>query len=732
MNATQPVRGTEQVVERPRSLIREVVLGLVVCLVFFTLIEGSLRLVGWPAADAIADPFVGFSSIKPLFRVEDGVASTVPERLRYFNKVSFTPQKPPGTFRIFCFGGSTTYGRPFDGRTSFSRWLQDLLGALEPDTRFEVINAGGISYASYRIVPLVREALQFQPDLVILYTGHNEFLERRTYAGMFAQGSGLITIRSLVENLYIYRALKRIIEPLLHAKTSRHGSPEGKARDAENAIDRSRESPKGSTKSTLKDEVTAILDRSAGLDLYYRDEEFSRGVVRHFAHNLETMIRVCKDAGVPVIVVEPASNLKDFSPFKSEHRNTLTAGQRSELDRKIEEAAGLVKGGKYGDALTVLDGVIEKDPLYAETYYWKGRALLGGRDYAQARENFVKAQDLDVCPLRCITQLQQQIARIAQSEKVPLIVFRNALESRMREKGDVTGITGNESFLDHVHPSIEGHQLLAELIVDEMVGMGLLNRDRHLTVDEKTALYKKGMDALDPGVFVTRDLNLAKVLKWAGKKEEARQVLERAKTQLSDHPEVHKMLGAFLLEDGKYEKAIAEYTKAVELSGNDPQLEFSLATAYYKAGFRAESRRIYEKLLERDRDIPEAYANLAMIHLEAGRVGEALTILQRGLSKSPEAAPLFAPYALARAMSGSPEKAIPWMVRAVEAEPGDPSHLYNLAGMYALTGRDQDAFRSLERAVDRGYGKADKLAHDPVFASIRERPEFTRILDRLK
>ncbi len=72
-------------------------------------------------------------------------------------------------------------------------------------------------------------------------------------------------------------------------------------------------------KPILKEEVTTILDRSAGLDLYHRDEEFSHDVVRHFAYNLRTMINLCKKAGVPVILVEPVCNLKDFSPFKSEH-----------------------------------------------------------------------------------------------------------------------------------------------------------------------------------------------------------------------------------------------------------------------------------------------------------------------------------------------------------------------------------------------------------------------------
>ena len=83
-------------------------------------------------------------------------------------------------------------------------------------------------------------------------------------------------------------------------------------------------------------------------------------------------------------------------------------------------------------------------------------------------------------------------------------------------------------------------------------------------------------------------------------------------------------------------------------------------------------------------------------------------------------------------MTGKPDKAIPWMLRAVKAEPGNPKLLYNLAGMYALTGKQADALAALNHAVDKGYSRRDSLSTDPVFDSIRQLPEFQRILDRIR
>ncbi|MBI5252053.1 MAG: tetratricopeptide repeat protein [Desulfomonile tiedjei] len=698
------------------SFARDLLLGIAVCVLFFALVEGFLRVTGIPARDFSDDPFVGFSGIQPLFAIKDGVASTAPSKLKYFNEASFKVPKPLGTVRVFCFGGSTTYGHPFDGRTAFPRWLQDLLKAASPEKEFEVINVGGISYASYRIVPLIKETLQYQPDLMVIYTGHNEFLERRTYAGLLDQSSVLLMARARLEELNTYRALRVLLQPLL---------PNGPTKDA----GKKEFSGPGhnSDKPVLKEEVSAILDRSAGLEMYHRDEEFAKGVVQHFSHNLRAMMALCTKAGVPVIIVEPASNLKDFSPFKSEHGPNLTASEKKEIRKLLDSAMRLLEGEKSQEALKVAQDATRKDPLFAESHYCEGRALIGtGRD-SEAKTSFAKAKDLDVCPLRCISALEAQIATIVKEEDALLIPYREALERNASE-----GIPGNESFLDHLHPTIEKHQLLAEMIFDKIQANGPVRLARSLSSEERSVLFKQGVDSLDSGFFGLRDLNLAKTLRWAGKKDEARFALEKAAKLLPDNVEIHKMLGSYLLEDGNYEKAIEEYKAAVLLSGHDPELIFSMAMAYYRSGRKADAVSSYLKLTRQEQPIPEAFGNLAMIYLEEGKIQEALELLETGLKGGSDTSALYSPYGLCLAMSGRIPEAISWMVRAVNAEPGNPGHFYNLAGMYALSGNKSEALHQLDLAVQKGYSDGDKLARDRVFDPIRNLPEFKKILHKIQ
>ena len=135
------------------------------------------------------DPYAGFTPNVRHFQEEaepggNSMVTIVPSKRETLNPIRFPARKPPGTFRIVCLGGSATYGRPFFDHTSFAGWLRALLPRADSSRKWEVINAGAISYASYRVKGIMAELAEYQPDLFIAYMGHNEFLERRTYAGV--------------------------------------------------------------------------------------------------------------------------------------------------------------------------------------------------------------------------------------------------------------------------------------------------------------------------------------------------------------------------------------------------------------------------------------------------------------------------------------------------------------------------------------------------------------------
>ena len=196
-------------------------------LLLLAMIELVIRLAVPPPPVNIEDPFVSFHRLSPLFMADKTGTrfETAIERLTAFYPQSFGAVKKPETLRIFCLGGSTVQGRPYSVETSFTTWLELNIRAALPGTDSEVINCGGISYASYRLVPIMQELLNYEPDLFIIYTGHNEFLEDRTYEHVKSKSRVLIRTHRKLLNLRIYSQAHHLLSQHLGRGTPDEHSP---------------------------------------------------------------------------------------------------------------------------------------------------------------------------------------------------------------------------------------------------------------------------------------------------------------------------------------------------------------------------------------------------------------------------------------------------------------------------------------------------------------------------
>ncbi len=89
-------------------------------------------------------------------------------------KDKISQRKPKGTFRIECFGGSTTIcriGEPY----TWPEKLQELLRTHYKTDKIEVLNFGiSWAFSAYSLVNFELRGLDFEPDLVIVYHGIND------------------------------------------------------------------------------------------------------------------------------------------------------------------------------------------------------------------------------------------------------------------------------------------------------------------------------------------------------------------------------------------------------------------------------------------------------------------------------------------------------------------------------------------------------------------------------
>ena len=144
------------------------------------------------------DPFLPWLiSDAPLYHAQSinghfwAIPNTLAAAADQVNPRRFPIAKPPGTYRIFCIGQSTTEGFPFAPRGGYPEWLGELFKDVLPDRKIEVVNAGISGSDSTRDLAIVKEVLKYRPDLLVLYEGNNEAYHGRIRLFQDRFGSGL-------------------------------------------------------------------------------------------------------------------------------------------------------------------------------------------------------------------------------------------------------------------------------------------------------------------------------------------------------------------------------------------------------------------------------------------------------------------------------------------------------------------------------------------------------------
>jgi lysophospholipase L1-like esterase len=320
--------------------------------------------------------------------------------------------KQPGQKRVFIFGESTIYGFPYGPENSTARWVQLLLEEQLPGQSVQVVNFGRPARGSYHLDEAVAATLGYQPDLVVLCLGHNEFLPRSL--ALAHQPShrwwyfNLYLYRAGVDGLNNYRSRKQTDQPA---------------------------------------NFTGIPSWSS---------EYAQSVSAYLS-NVNKMIDRCRKANVPVVLCAPGCNLNS-PPRLSVHRQELSQTEKNRHARLIAAIQTKVRRGEA--ATTEIEEAITLSPDYAETRYWQGRDLLRQGKKAEALTALQKARDLDCLCFRCTGPMLDGLHRISAAKNVPLVDFPAAF---VRENGGTA--PGMDWFMDSCHPRPQGQHLLAKEIV---------------------------------------------------------------------------------------------------------------------------------------------------------------------------------------------------------------------------------------------------------------------------
>ena len=338
---------------------------------------------------------------------------------QYLRHVPFDAQfpaaKPPGTVRIFALGASTLVGFPNPPETAFPNFLERMLADTYPDTRFEVINCGITAISTFCLLDFAEEILNYQPDLLLIYAGHNEFV------GPYGATTPFVYFG---DNRTLVRALMNLQSTRLY----------GVLRDIARRV--GPEPPQGRFGLHLVTREIDILD------------EAHRITGEHYRRNLETIIAASTERGVPVMLSTLVSNLKDFHPLRA----------------TCPEIDSLQTGDlATADELT-LKSLLAQSPYCASLHFALGRHHYREGTSAQAQQAFLRARDMDRLPFRAPTNFNRILRQLADGRDQVVLSDSEAAFAAASPQG----IIGGELITEHLHPTVYGHYLIARTMVESL------------------------------------------------------------------------------------------------------------------------------------------------------------------------------------------------------------------------------------------------------------------------
>lgn len=407
---------------------------LLTFLVVLTVIECCSRLLEYieNTVSRRKNPFVEPVNLVPAFKIVENMGVKVVVRSGFHPLMNpelrpFPLERPKGGLRVFVLGGSAAAGWPYhSGDTNISSLLERKLRMLQPGRSVEVINVAAGTYASHRVKFILEEVLHYNPDILVLYNGNNEFLEGLVYRSR--------TPTSPWDYSAAVRLAYRLTVPLPRI-------------DVQN-YDLSAQIP------------NTLAFAFSKASLYREDPHQFQMLLDHYRYNINEMVTLSHSAGVPLFLLTCPVNLKDWVPNVSRHRKGLAPVDRARWIELFREGFLAVERGDYFSAIFPLKAAIAIDDEYAETHFRLAQSLLHTGQRFAARDEFNSALQRDAFPFRELPEFQSVLREIASKRAVPLLDISESLASVAKD-----GIPGLDVFIDYVHLTEQSQEVVAQQIL---------------------------------------------------------------------------------------------------------------------------------------------------------------------------------------------------------------------------------------------------------------------------
>lgn len=194
-------------------------------------------------------------------------------------------------------------------------------------------------------------------------------------------------------------------------------------------------------------------------------------------------------------------------------------------------------------------------------------------------------------------------------------------------------------------------------------------------------------------------VDLALVLAAAGRREEARNHLERALSLRPDYATAYNNLGTLLAEDGDLAGAASRFRRTLEIDPDFYEAQYNLGAALLAAGDLAGAEVHLRRGLELNPGSSNAQTNLGTVHFRRGELEQARERFSRALHLQPDNVRALYNLGLTEARLGELARAADHFRDVLEIAPGLVEAHVSLGHVALRTGTPKEAATHFQRAL---------------------------------
>ncbi len=333
---------------------------------------------------------------------------------------------------IAVIGGSSARGVPYDSWLSVGEIVARELQKVFPAQHFrvDVLAENG---ATLEAMHQKLASLNRRPDVLIVYSGHNEFLARFPPENRVAYYDDELP-RARGETWW-HRVCQ--LSPFLTLLR------ENLAKERVGVIP-------ARGLSTMETIVGRPVCTQAEAD----------ALMVNFQVRLDAIVATCIRIGcLPVLIVPPGNDASD--PTQSYTTAATPAEARHALFGRLTEIRA-IECGDRASAIAAYRKLVTRHPTHALLHYRLARLLERDGEFVEAQRHYVLARDHDGLAWRSISALEAAYRAVANRYANSVVLVDGPVVLRAKTPH---GILDDHLFHDNVHPTLGGHVVLAEAVL---------------------------------------------------------------------------------------------------------------------------------------------------------------------------------------------------------------------------------------------------------------------------